>query len=166
MRYQKMILVLAALLLIGATGYCRSRSTPTDSEKMDGKTSRFSLKDPRVILNKVDKQKDINEPEEKQVTAGINPTYSKAEQDVIDTIEDLKKAYDENKGRPDGFGMQIQQDIAEVLGKIKSRRSVLFLAGKLGATNEVLENKVKIAEALGNIGDKGQLSRWKPSFNI
>jgi hypothetical protein len=151
---KKTLLVLAVLVLAFSAGYCRSRSTPSDSQKMDGKASRFSLIDPRVVISRIAEQKDLQEPEEKPVPAGLTAAvYSKAEQDVIDTVEDLKKAYDENKGRPDGFGIQIQQDIAEMLGKIRSRRSVLFLAAKLGAKNEILENKVKIAEALGNIGD-------------
>ena len=136
-------------------GLSKSRSTPQTSEKMAGKSSRFSLKDPRVISGKLEELKNHKEPEEKTLPKGVaGSPYSKDEQDAIDITEDLKKAYDENKARPDGYGIQIQREIVDIMGKSKSKRSVIFLAAKLDDEKEILETKIKIAETLGEIGDK------------
>jgi len=145
----------AFTVLFTSFALCKSRSTPNNSEKMEGKTSRFSLKDPRVVFSKLEELKDLKEPEEKTLPKGVaGSPYSKEEQDAIDTTEELKKAYDDNKGRPDGYGIEIQREIVGLMGKVRSKRSVIFLSNKLEDDKEILETKIKIVETLGEIGDK------------
>jgi len=148
------LLIAVFTLVFASSALCKSRSTPQNSDKMEGKTSRFSLQDPRVISSKLEELKDFKEPEEKPIPkGGLMSLYSKTEQDAIDIVEDLKKAYDENNQRPDGYGIQIQQEIVGLMGKIRSKRSLNFLTAKLGDDKEIINNKMKIVETLGNIGD-------------
>jgi len=149
------LLLAAVTLMFISSAFSRSRSTPLTSEKMEGRTSRFSLKDPRVIIYQLGELKNHREPEEKTQPKGVaGSPYSKEEQDALDITDDLKKSYDENKARPDGYGMEIQREIVGLMGKVKSKRSVIFLCAKLDDSSEILETKIKIVEALGEIGDK------------
>ena len=56
------IILIGLIALISYDAYARSRSTPSSSNKMSGKESRFSLEDPRVALNKIKEANAVKEP--------------------------------------------------------------------------------------------------------
>lgn len=148
----KFLTVLIIILAFSGL-HAESRGTPGFSVKMAGKESRFSLEDPRVALKKIKDAKSLKEPPIPPKGAKGAPLTA-GEQEAVDTVEDLKKGYAENKKRPDGYGLEISREIIVALGEIKSKRSVDFLCGLLVDSKEILEFKEDIVEALRLIGDK------------
>jgi len=140
----------------------KSRTRPVTSAKMTGKSSRFSLEDPRVALDKITETKSAKEPEEKNLPKGVaGSPYSAEEQEALNMVEDLRKAYIENKHRPDGYGVEITKEIVTALGAIKSRRSVKFLTNLLESNEENVELKEDMVESLRQIGDKKAVDALK-----
>jgi HEAT repeat protein len=158
------VFILAVFVLVSfeSAANARSRSTPASSERMSGKESRFSLEDPRVALNKIKEANTVKEPVEKTLLKGVaGSPYSPEEQEAINTVEDLKKAYLENKHRPDGFGVEITREIILTLGTIKSKRSVRFLGNLLENSKQEMELTADIVESLRQVGDKSGVDDLK-----
>jgi hypothetical protein len=147
--------ILTIILLAGLQpAYAESRSTPKASVKMAGTESRFSLEDPRVVLKNIKETRKVKEPPIKTLPKGVTGSaYTPDEQESINVVEDLKKAYTENQFRPDGFGVEITQEIVSALGEIQSKRSADFLCQLLLDEQQVIELKTNMVEALRKIGD-------------
>ena len=154
------VLLVLAILLSGLYLQAESRGTPDNSNKLNGKESRFSLVDPSVALKKIRGSKGIKEPPVPPKGVMGAPLTAE-EQEAVNTVDDLKKAYVENKKRPDGFGYEISIEVIKTLGVIKSKRSVDFLCGLLLDEKEIREFKVDMVEALRLIGDKAAVDSLK-----
>jgi HEAT repeat protein len=128
------------LAIIIAASFCFS-SLYGQSEKLDGKTSRYSLKDPRAAINGITEAKALGT----KLAAG--------DQDAVNTVDDLIKAYGENKRRKDGYGTEIQRVIIQALGELKAARAVDLLCAVLADGKESQELKEVAVEAIGKIGD-------------
>lgn len=130
-------------LLVMSSAWAATRAPLGESRVMKGKESRFSLEDPRVALIKIKEAR------------GLGEKLTKGEPAAVAVVDDLQKAYAENKFRGDGFGFEINLEIIKTLGTIQSKRSVAFLGALLNSDREIIELKADMVEALLQIGDAG-----------